>query len=73
MSIIYSHNVLLDSILVNNTGNWAQSCGFAYQEQLKQFTDYIATQPTPTERIPSGRLTLRLTTGPFTTETTVCR
>ncbi|OBT47732.1 hypothetical protein VE00_02195 [Pseudogymnoascus sp. WSF 3629] len=25
MSIIYSHNVLLDSILVNNTGNWAQS------------------------------------------------
>lgn len=28
MSIIYSHNVLLDSILVNNTGNWAQSCEF---------------------------------------------
>ncbi|KAJ6137981.1 hypothetical protein N7471_004467 [Penicillium samsonianum] len=25
MSIINSHNVLLDSILVNNTGNWAQS------------------------------------------------
>ncbi|OQD82269.1 hypothetical protein PENANT_c022G01860 [Penicillium antarcticum] len=25
MSIIESHNVLLDSILVNNTGNWAQS------------------------------------------------
>ncbi|KAJ6078436.1 hypothetical protein N7467_008189 [Penicillium canescens] len=25
MSIIQSHNVLLDSILVNNTGNWAQS------------------------------------------------
>ena len=26
MSIINSHNVLLDGILVNNTGNWAQSC-----------------------------------------------
>ncbi|KAJ5746979.1 uncharacterized protein N7511_008675 [Penicillium nucicola] len=25
MSIIESHNVLLDNILVNNTGNWAQS------------------------------------------------
>lgn len=30
MSIIYSHHVLLDSIFVNNTGNWAQSCEFAY-------------------------------------------
>ncbi|CAG8001118.1 unnamed protein product [Penicillium nalgiovense] len=25
MSIINSHNLLLDSILVNNTGNWVQS------------------------------------------------
>ncbi|CAI7612944.1 unnamed protein product [Penicillium bialowiezense] len=25
MSIINSHHVLLDNILVNNTGNWAQS------------------------------------------------
>jgi hypothetical protein len=36
MSIIQSHNVLLDSILVNNTGNWAQSC--------KDLTNGTATQ-----------------------------
>jgi hypothetical protein len=28
MSIIYSHNVVLENILVNNTGNRAQSCKF---------------------------------------------
>jgi hypothetical protein len=26
MSIIHSHNLVLDSIFINNTGNSAQSC-----------------------------------------------